>query len=321
MTSPSYATAVSLNNKGVHLFSKGNFQKALPYFRAATSAFARTLAARAPAASADVATDGVSTSTKQSPFVCLNDVKSQEKRSNRPSSITSGNIDESLAAAGLGRLTKLQQEEAVASTTSTPSAAADDQGIALSPPPAPTAASSTARGIGQLNPSIFMISARAVLIGEAKNKTCYWSAAAPVNVTEIMSALTFNIALCFQMLGSSGPAPEKKNVLYRRNAVRFYKVSFSLRRKTTVSSTRTLQSCARTCEPNSLDLSILNNVGLLLFQTGHADKAIKCFEELSSGLNRVVVGGTSSRASQLDHIGFVKNLTILLPEKILASAA
>ena len=63
----------------------------------------------------------------------------------------------------------------------------------------------------------------------------------------------------------------------------------------------------------TIDIPCLN-IGVLLFQVGHADQARSCLEQLAFGLSQV-------DASSKMHAEFVTNLTLLLPESILAAAA
>lgn len=147
-------------------------------------------------------------------------------------------------------------------------------------------------------PSIF-ISMKTVVLKSNNKRTAMASA----NIT---CALAFNLALCYHMLSSSRSA---KMHAYRINSIQLYKVSHDLRLKIS-----RMRPPGQTAKLTMLDLSILNNAGLLLMRAGENDRARRCFEQLSLGLHRF-----DSR--KVDSAGFVRNLSILLPESILSPAA
>jgi hypothetical protein len=66
---------------------------------------------------------------------------------------------------------------------------------------------------------------------------------------------------------------------------------------------------------NMLDLAILNNAGALFLQVGNRGAARSYFERLSLGMSQVF------DAPKVEYDGFLQNLTIFFPERVLAPAA
>lgn len=170
----------------------------------------------------------------------------------------------------------------------------------------------SANNASPLHPPVFAISKSAILLA-VKKQNGKLRASSPVE--EIRSVLTFNLALCYQILGCSscGP-PDARATECRRRAIRYYTESYDIRRCNQQRQQQQQHNEAKQCKPSLFDLSILNNIGVLLFQVGHADQARSCLEQLAFGLSQV-------DASSKMHAEFVTNLTLLLPESILAAAA
>jgi hypothetical protein len=124
------------------------------------------------------------------------------------------------------------------------------------------------------------------------------------------SALSFNLAMCYHTLSLSVPCRAQA---YRLSALRLYKVAYHLRKN--AANRRKPAQPEQGWKPKMLDLAILNNVGTLLIQTGDRGAARSYFERLSTSISQV------DAPSKVDCEGFLRNLTILFPSRVLAPAA
>jgi hypothetical protein len=127
--------------------------------------------------------------------------------------------------------------------------------------------------------------------------------------------VSFNLALSYHMLSFTYADSAEKAVRWQRTALSFYEVAFALRQK---SETRRRQGSTRRAGGFMvplLDLSILNNIGVLYRQRGNTERAGLFFKRLQSRLQSL------DSTLVKDAGGFVRNLITIGLDNVSPPAA